>query len=386
MLSLVTRKAGRPTRRASKFLQAAYGPLDCGICFDGISTPEQLSGLLVLHPRRFEHITSLVLTSHLQPYLADMAHQAAPYSDGFMPALASAIPKLRSMSASGDITSSDLQGLAPLAAHLTSLTLLRASTCPAGLASVLQFTALRALAMPLFNYVEDVQLLGSLQQLRALEWLNVPGDEQLGPQCWVLSWLACLSSLTSLSIHILLAGLEAPNLDALRTAWPHLSALGLASWYLDADEAVGLMAALSQRTGLTALQLCIEDIDTMVDLRCLSSLRQLGKLSFTTYAECVLTESMGQFLEGMSALTSLHLEGYYPDLFTGPAAHPHLLIPRLQTLSLAGDWADPGDLNGCLARLTMLTRLKLEYVHDKNNFNRETGLRHLTGLRALQVS
>ena len=55
-----------PIRRASKLLQAAYVLVACGLCLDSSTTPVQLSGLLVLNPNRFKHITLLVLTAQQQ--------------------------------------------------------------------------------------------------------------------------------------------------------------------------------------------------------------------------------------------------------------------------------------------------------------------------------
>jgi hypothetical protein len=163
-LAIITRKAGRHTRRACKRLRDVY-PLDCGLRLDGVTSATHISSLLTLQPQRFHHISSLQLTA---------STGGTAFSADVLKAVARAFPQLGDLcfSSVGSICSNHLAHLEPLATCLRVLTLPPTVDSPSRAVScLLQLSSLRALSLPgtFGDCAPEVARLSELQQLRHLE-------------------------------------------------------------------------------------------------------------------------------------------------------------------------------------------------------------------------
>jgi hypothetical protein len=325
VLPTIARKAGRPARRACRLLSDAHGPLACGLRLDGVSGARELLAMAALRPRRFDHITSLVLAR------PNPAGQSPLHPTGRLPPLYRALPSLSSLCVAHHVDATDLAGLAALAPRLTALTLLRPAGGDARLSNLLALTGLHSLAIPLLSWALQtarhegdtialalprvLQALGSLSCLRALKWLDEE-EAMLSPlpAATIFTPLGVLRGLTSLQIRPGMGTWDQGAVDTLRTGFPELStlALHLRKPRRAIDPAV--ITALAQRTALTSLQLTLSlysevGRQSLSELRRLSTLPQLGHLSVEAEPG---VEQILQVLSPATALTSLHLGGYYP--------------------------------------------------------------------------
>jgi hypothetical protein len=380
VLSTISRKAGRATRRACHLLSYAYGPLDCGLRLDGSSSVQQLLSMTAHSSSCFEHVTCLVLTAPIPP------PNAAPLESpaGSLPTLCAAMPKLASLRV--PITIRDLNGLAgsvPLLPRLTSLALPSVTFANPGLPS-LELTRLHSVVLPLHAWAtpSTLQVLSSFHRLRALEWLDgaleAYGSGAVDPAPMAVDAeryftpLRVLSDLTSLLIRPGSHTWDQAALDTLRTGFPMLAALALnlkTKQPHGDDEEIPVadeqapIAALAARTALTSLQLDISGAmvapaQQKVDLRCMSSLWQLRELTAVAEARC----SFRQILDIMmtaTALTSLHLAEYIADQDRAAWQCFAALAGRLKALDFTHMAFQEGASALHLACLTRITNLRL---------------------------
>jgi hypothetical protein len=389
VLPTIAGKAGRPARRACRLLGDAYGPLDCGLRVDGPIGAYELLGMVALNTRRFDHITSLVLTA---PKSTEEGEEVCACPEGLLPALCTALPTLTALTTPHSLSNADVAGLAPLARHLTALKLPTGNydySC--GVASLLALTGLRSLAIPLHSWAagpeeRQLQALSGLCQLRALEWLSedlFSGDAAT----WFVP-LRVLSGLTSLLIRPAIGTWDQAALETLREAFPRLSALALLveSDGTEAPADGAVLAALAGRTALTSLQLCIENFDGRTpDLWCMSALQQLADLSVVV-TPCRGMEQVVDVAMGMGLLTSLHLQGYHPNNVT--SEHLALLARHLKNLSFSHSRFSAGAFALHMACLTLVTSLKLARVSlGLNPFvEDELGQGRLSNLEVLEIT
>jgi hypothetical protein len=395
ILSTIARRAGRPTSRASRLLSNAHGPLGCGLRLDGLGGARELLAMAALRPHRFDHVTSVVLTTRAGEPLA--------HPTGILLPLCNALPKLAALSTARPKDCTDLAGLAPLVPHLTALNLPRPAGGGDGLPSLLALTGLRSLAIPLLSWamltakhaggraaqqaaaVAALHSLGSLRCLRALEWLHGPGNATGVPAEWFAS-LSVLGGLTSLLIRADLHTWDPAAVATLRTGFPELSALALSLRYTDMAVAQAAVAALAQRTALTSLQLWLGRYSPQVpDLRCLSTLRQLGSLAVQAESGAGVEQIVG-VLGLATGLTSLHLGGYCSD-DEAAGQHFRALGRTLEDVAFISPCFSFGSASfaahlGCL---TLVTSLRLEGV-PLTSHKGPLGLGKMSCLEVLHIS
>jgi hypothetical protein len=328
-LAIITRKAGRHTRRTCKPLRDAY-PLDCGICLDGVATAADITSLLTLNPQRFSHITALQLTA---------PPDSTAYSAGLLKAVARSFPQLGNLRFSSwpATRGKHLAHLSLLAPCLTALTLpARIGGSPQVVAaSLLKLTALHTLSLPgaFGGNASEVARLSGLKQLQHLDLQHHGEGYGLAADSF-LPALRALSGLTGLAISPPLQfNLDPAALDVLRTSLPRLSALTLIATTMPRSALAGnaprpeaeVIAALGHRTALTRLALGIPARGHGLELRALSSLRQLGRLCAggRWLVDNLLPDRPpGLTLCGATALTALHLTGHW-----SPSIHDVVTLP-----------------------------------------------------------
>jgi hypothetical protein len=311
VLDIIARNAGRPARRACKMLHDAYGPLDCGLRLEDVTTAADITSLLTLHPQRLSHITALQLT-------APPGHTA--YSADFLEAVARSFPQLGNLRfpSGASMRGDHLSQLRPLAPSLTSLMLPPTVDSPSkAVASLLGLTSLHTLTLPgTFAVTSEVGRLSDLKQLQHLDLQHRAG--LLLAPAHVLPALRTLSGLTSLAIRPTMVDFDHDSRDMLRTALPCLSALTLLVDVRfqhqgnNAPTASELVAALGHRTALTSLSLAISCTVLQPHGDGLGALSSLGlarlRLEGSWLVDELLRGAAAAAHGGaLSALTRLHL-------------------------------------------------------------------------------
>jgi hypothetical protein len=393
--STIYRKAGRHTRQVSPQWKEIYGPLDCGVSLDSITTKEDIDSLLSHDPHRFHHVTTLHMTIH-----APDKYHHYPFPEGVISSLPHAFPKLQSLEVSHSLFTfvpvGEILSLTALRSCLTALVLPGVEPILPATDIICQLTSLRSLAFdwdrsctgycydPIVNQADSVEAMRQLSRLPHLQrLLRYPGTDRMdgidcsGFICPAAAILPVLGgmNLTDLGVNMALVGWDRGAVNVLRTALPQLTALAL-SFHLGkdgrcgrryADDSAwthGVIRALAQRTGLRSLTLQLgaptEDYQGLASLSAL----QLAELR-VAWCWHGAEEYVPLLLEAMAVqgtLTSLAIREtrsfhHVAPLSEGALRSLAALAPALQRLAVsavAGDAAAFFDVVGSMSRLTAL--------------------------------
>jgi hypothetical protein len=398
--STIFRKAGRHTRQVAPLWKATYGPLDCSIHLDAITSQADIDTLLSRDPHRFHHVTSLWVS--VDP--PDGA-EYQPIPPGVISTLPPAFPRLQSLEFAntyfGTVSAADLQPLVALSSCLTSLALPSVADVLPAIAVLLRLTALRSLSLDWdfegvysdkFDAAEGMRELSRLPHLQQLQYPRV-----LGTFCPAAELLRTLRTmdLTDLGLYLYLYNWDEGAIGALRTALPRLTALTLitdfrfdhGSYQQDPSSSCAVMAALAQRTALRSLTL---ELDGHPPER-----YHLGSLSALRLAELYLTaggehmESLHVLLEAVAVQRTLTSLAINEDQWSGAAMLSGAglrslaaLAPGLQRLALYAV-ADEAALFGVLGAMSRLTALKLLHPLDGGGYD-EGAVGQLSRLSSLE--
>jgi hypothetical protein len=408
-LSLIARATGRPSRRASKQLLDAYGPLDCGLRLQGTDTVASVLAMLDQNRRPFTHITAVSL-----PWTHVESPSATEACSSFVAAIPTAFPRLQSLSLSSlalhPSRQPSLSHLTALSSCLTSLTV----PCGRGLAAALQrmqpLTHLRSLTItgdwiPQASSKGLLEVMGELNSLPQLQHLQLCDTDfyARARQCLSaaahLPSLRCADSLTHLACGLHLVDWDEAALSTLRSGLPRLSSLALNIGRPDSpgdaelapDPTAAILAAISRRTVLTALALQLEHPDSDdCTFQPLSSLRLASCRA--QLAENCDTASLLEALAVQRSLTQLRLQlGYElagrPEAF-GSACLRHLasMAETLQFLEVGVALDPAANVMEAVGKLTNLRTLQLsDMTSTRQAAWAASDVLCLTQLRSLEV-
>jgi hypothetical protein len=386
----ITRKMGRRCRVWSKALQAAYGPLDCGLELPATVGLGELQRMLGARGQHLQHITSL--------QLYPPAYESRPAER--LVSIFSMVPHLGALHIT--VYDADLHALAPLRGTLTALTVVvktqQTQRGGADLRGLARLTALRSLSITVLAEGPEEALalqhaLGSLTQVVDLTWGGV-----LNSGWWTPQWLAGVRSSMPQLASLCLCGPPEPqdvwddgDTVALQQAVAGLRSFTLRSMGMLSGEPSLVVAALSQCTGVACMHLMIPLHRTCQgsppDLLQLSRLR-LASLQLWVQEDSAAPSQAGPLLQALGALshlTNLDVKYVASDVLSGPPQLPSSLVE----LQVGGD-LEPSTLLPPLQALRGLTKLSLpSYVQCRRRFwspATAEQLSTLTQLRSLSLA
>jgi hypothetical protein len=380
-LSLITRAAGRPSRRASKQLLDAYGPLDCGLRLINVDDLASVLAMLAQNRRPYTHTKAMSLQ--------DIYTGAEPSNEqicsNFVAAISTAFPLLQSLSlppcACCASCQPSLSHLTALSSSLTSLTVPGVPELAAALQRMQPLTHLRTLTVsaegmaPSGSSAEFQAMMDELNSLPQLQQLHLCDTErrtvhlrrQLSAAAHLPS-LRCAENLTHLSCGLHLVEWDDAAIRTLSSGLPRLSslALNIGAFGLAPDPTATILEAISQHTALTALDL---DLDHPHSDHCtfevLSSLR-LRSCRMHLGQNCD-TASLLEALGVQGSLRQLRLDCEVQEWMAGTLdstclQHLARLAGTLELLDLELPVDPAANLLEAVGKLTNLKALRLAYL------------------------